>query len=177
MQKKGYIQIYTGDGKGKTTASLGLAMRALGHGWKVLIIQFTKNSRNDMDYGELVSSQLFPNLDIIQFGTDKVVYSNTISEEDKLQAKKGWLVAKEAISENKYNMIIMDELNVAMSLGLVDESDVVSTILSKPEEMEIVLTGRYAPASVISIAHLVTSMKPIKHYFDVGIPAREGIEY
>lgn len=177
MQKRGYIQVYTGDGKGKTTASLGLAMRALGHGWKVLIIQFTKGD-SATNYGEIISSCLFQNLDVLQYGTNRVVYSFNQMDEDTKEAQRGWKVAKQAITENKYDMIILDELNVVLSMDMLDEQEVVSTIQNKPENMEIVLTGRYAQPSIINIAHLVTEMRPIKHYFDdLGVMAREGIEY
>ena len=177
MLEHGYIQIYTGDGKGKTTASLGLALRALGHGWKVLIIQFTKGD-SGTSYGEIASSSKFlPNLDVVQFGMDRVVYSHNICMDDYKEAKKGWEYAKNAINSGEYQLVILDEINICVSMGMIKVSDVKNVLLNKPENLEIVLTGRYAHPELQALAHLVTEMKPIKHYFDMGVMARQGIEY
>ena len=177
MLEHGYIQIYTGDGKGKTTASLGLALRALGHGWKVLILQFPKGDCGT-SYGEIVSSSKFlPNLDVVQFGMDRVVYSHNICMDDYKEAKKGWEYAKEAINSGEYQLIILDEINICVALGMIKVSDVKNALINKPENLEIVLTGRYAHPELQALAHLVTEMKPIKHYFDIGVMARQGIEY
>ena len=177
MLEHGYIQIYTGDGKGKTTASLGLALRALGHGWNVLVLQFTKGDQGT-SYGELVSSSKFlPNLDVIQFGMDRVVYSHNICLGDFKEAKKGWEIAKDAIKGGKYQLIILDELNICVDMGMIKVSEVKEALLNKPESLEIVLTGRRAHPELVAMAHLVTEMKPIKHYFDTGVLARQGIEY
>ena len=177
--KHGYIQVYTGDGKGKTTASLGLAMRALGRCWKVLIIMFTKGGN---DYGELnsfknLSPEISQNLTIIQAGLDRIVYSNNKTQKDEEEIKKGWKLAKKAIKNDEYNLIILDEANIAIDLGLIDLDEMLETLKNKPEEMEIVLTGRNARQEIINIAHLVSEIKPIKHYWDTGITARKGIEY
>ncbi|MBQ8668472.1 cob(I)yrinic acid a,c-diamide adenosyltransferase [bacterium] len=175
----GYIQVYTGDGKGKTTASLGLAMRALGRCWKVLIIMFTKGGN---DYGELNSfTELSPtisdNLQIVQAGLDRVIYKENQNEQDELEIKKGWELAKKAIQNHEYQLIILDEANIAIDMGILDVDDVVKTLKNKPEEMEIVLTGRNAHPKIVEIAHLVSEIKPVKHYWDTGIAARKGIEY
>ena len=172
----GYIQIYTGDGKGKTTASLGLALRALGHGWKVLIIQFTKGD-SATAYGEVASSSLFPNLEFVQFGMDRVCYSHNVCLDDYREAKKGWEFAKNAINSGEYQLIILDEINICTAMNMIKVSDVRDTLLNKPDNLEIVLTGRYAHPELKAIADLVTEMKPIKHYFDKGVMARQGIEY
>ena len=177
MLDHGYIQIYTGDGKGKTTASLGLALRALGHGWNVLVIQFTKGKQDDNYYGEIATSKLLPSLEVVQFGMDRVVYSHNICIEDYKEAKSGWQFAKEAINSGKYQLIILDELNICIDMGLIKVSEVKDTLLNRPENLEIVLTGRRAHPEIIAMAHLVTEMKPIKHYFDIGVMARQGIEY
>lgn len=178
MLEHGYIQIYTGDGKGKTTASLGLALRAIGHGWNVLIIQFTKGGQDHNDYGEILSSaKLMPNLEVAQFGMDRVVYSHNICLDDFKEARKGWQLAKEAINSGKYQLVILDELNICTDLGLVKVSEVKETLMNKPSQLEVVLTGRRAHPEIIAMAHLVTEMKPIKHYFDMGVMARQGIEY
>lgn len=177
--KHGYIQVYTGNGKGKTTASLGLAMRALGRCWKVLIIMFTKGGD---DYGELnsfrnLSPEISKNLTIVQAGLDRIVYSDNKTESDKAEIKKGWELAKSAIQNDKYNLIILDEANIAIDLGFIELDDMLNVLKSKPDEMEIVLTGRNARPEIIDIAHLVSEIKPVKHYWDTGIAARKGIEY
>ncbi len=177
--KHGYIQVYTGNGKGKTTASLGLAMRALGRCWKVLIIMFTKGGD---DYGELysfrnLSPEIAENLTIIQAGLDRIVYADNKSEEDKKAIQKGWELAKKAIQNDEYNLIILDEANIAIDLGFIDLNEMISVLKNKPEEMEIVLTGRNAKPEIIDIAHLVSEIQPKKHYWDTGVMARKGIEY
>lgn len=177
--KHGYIQVYTGNGKGKTTASLGLAMRALGRCWKVLIVMFTKGGN---DYGELnsfrnLSPEISNNLTIVQAGLDRIVYKDNSTEEDKAEIKKGWEIAKKAIQNDEYNLIILDEANIAIELGFIDLNEIVDVLKNKPEDMEIVLTGRNAKQEIIDIAHLVSEIKPVKHYWDTGIVARKGIEY
>ena len=178
-EKHGYIQVYTGNGKGKTTASLGLAMRALGRDWKVLIIMFTKGGN---DYGELnsfrnLSPRISENLTIIQAGLDRIVYTNNKSELDAKEINKGWEIAKKAIQNHEYNLVILDEANIAIDLGLIDLDDVIKVLKSKPKEMEIVLTGRNAKPEIIELAHLVSEIRPVKHYWDTGVVARKGIEY
>jgi len=175
----GYIQVYTGDGKGKTTASLGLAMRALGRSWKVLIIMFTKGGN---DYGELnsfrqLSDKISDNLTIVQAGLDRIIYKNNKNDDDTKEIKKGWELAKKAIQNNEYQLIIMDEANIAIDLKILDVNEVVEVLKNKPEEMEVVLTGRNAHPKIVEIAHLVSKIEPVKHYWDTGVAARKGIEY
>ena len=175
----GYIQVYTGNGKGKTTASLGLAMRALGRDWKVLIVMFTKGGN---DYGELntfrqFSPRISENLRIVQAGLDRVIYKANENEKDHKKIKRGWNIVKKAIKNNEYQLIIMDEANIAIDMGILDVDEVINVIKSKPDEMEIVLTGRNAHPKIVEIAHLVSKIEPIKHYWDKGITARKGIEY
>lgn len=177
--KHGYIQVYTGDGKGKTTASLGLAMRALGRNWKVLIIMFTKGGN---DYGELnsfrqLSDKISDNLKIVQAGLDRIVYRNNETEEDVTEIHKGWELAKKAIKDNEYQLIILDEANIAIDMDILKVEEVVEVLKNKPDEMEIVLTGRNAHPKIIEIAHLVSKIEPVKHYWNTGIAARKGIEY
>ncbi|MBS6602814.1 MAG: cob(I)yrinic acid a,c-diamide adenosyltransferase [Brachyspira sp.] len=177
--KHGYIQVYTGNGKGKTTASLGLAMRALGRCWKVLIIMFMKGGD---DYGELnsfrnLSPEIAENLTIVQAGPDRIVYQKDKNETDAAEIKKGWELAKNAIQNDEYNLIILDEANIAIDMGFIDLQEMLQVLKNKPDEMEIVLTGRNARQEIIDIAHLVSEIKPVKHYWDTGISARKGIEY
>lgn len=177
--KHGYIQVYTGNGKGKTTASLGLAMRALGRCWKVLLVMFTKGGDN---YGELnsfrnLSPTIKDNLTIVQAGLDRIVYSSNKNTEDEKAILEGWELVKKAIKNNEYNLIIMDEANIAIALNIIDVDEVVEVLKNKPEEMEIVLTGRNAHEKIIEIAHLVSRIEPVKHYWDTGVVARKGIEY
>ncbi len=175
----GYIQVYTGNGKGKTTASLGLAMRALGRCWKVLIIMFTKGGD---DYGELnafreLAPDIANNLKIVQAGLDRIVYLDNQNEKDREEILKGWELAKKAIKNDEYQLIILDEANIAIDLGIIDVDEVVEVLKNKPDNMEIVLTGRNAHPKIIEIAHLVSNIEPVKHYWDTGIAARKGIEY
>lgn len=179
FDERGYIQVYTGDGKGKTTASLGLTMRALGRGWNVLIIMFTKGGTN---YGELYSfKELMQNLSnklkIVQAGADRIVYSSNANGEDIVAIKSGWEIAKKASASNEYQLIVLDEINIAIDLGLIELEEVKDFLKNKPLELEIVMTGRRAHPEIIEIAHLVSEIRPVKHYWNIGIPARKGIEY
>lgn len=178
-EQHGYIQIYTGNGKGKTTASLGLAMRALGRKWKVLIVMFTKGGDN---YGELISfknlsDEISNNLTIEQAGLNRIVYAKNKSEDDENEIKRGWELAKKAIINNEYQLIILDEINIAIDLKILDIDEVIDVLKNKPQNMEIVLTGRNAHKKAIEISHLVSEIKPVKHYWDTGVLARKGIEY
>jgi cob(I)alamin adenosyltransferase len=172
--EKGYIEVYTGNGKGKTTAALGLAFRAAGHGLKVLVIQFTKGQR---DYGELRAAQrLAPYLTIVQMGRDTFVSKDHPDPVDFQLAQKGLTAAREAVESKTYDIVILDEINVAIDYGLVALSDLLNLLDHKPDEVEIILTGRNAKPEVLERAHLVTEMVEIKHYYTKGVPARKGIE-
>ena len=178
FSKKGYIQVYTGDGKGKTTASLGLTLRALGRGWKVLLIMFTKGGD---DYGELYAFKKHftfgKQLEIIQAGLNRIIYSHNMGNEDVTEITNGWEIAKKAIKNDSYDLIILDEANIAIDLGLIDIDEMIQILTSKPNAMEVVITGRRAHHKLIDIAHLVSEITPKKHYWDIGVSAREGIEY
>jgi cob(I)alamin adenosyltransferase len=179
FDKIGYIQIYTGDGKGKTTASLGLTMRALGRGWKVLIVMFAKGGNL---YGELFSFQelspkLANQLKILQAGLDRIVYKNNITEEDKKAVSFGWESAKQAALSGEFDLIILDEANIAIELELISLESMKAFLKNKPPSLEIVITGRHAHSEIIDLAHLVSEINPVKHYWDIGVTARKGIEY
>ena len=171
---KGYIQVYTGNGKGKTTASLGLAVRAAGHGLKTVIIQFMKGW---IDYGELAGVRMLaPHVEIHQAGRDLFVDRRDPDPEDVRLAREGWKLALEVISGRKADIVILDEVNCAMDFGLLPVREVLEAIQGKPDGMELVLTGRGAPPEIIEAADLVTEMREIRHYYVKGVDARVGVE-
>jgi len=171
---KGYIQIYTGNGKGKTTAALGLALRAAGRGYKTFIGQFIKGQK----YGELTAiKRLEPLVDIKQFGRSAFIHVNKDADpQDIAKANKGLTTCLKAMLSGLYDIIILDEINVALYFNLIEEKKVHEFLDKKPENIEVILTGRYAPDSLIKRADLVTEMKEIKHYYTKKITARDGIE-
>jgi len=169
----GLIQVYFGNGKGKTTAALGLALRAAGRGKEVLIVQFMKK----WDYGELHSIQLIPQITIKTFGTKDFVHKGKAKEIDYQEAKKAFSEGVQAAKSGQYDMIIFDELNVAIYFELLELQQVLDFLEEKPEEVEIIITGRNAPKEIIDKADLVTEMCEIKHPYQKGIQARIGIEY
>jgi len=171
---KGYIQIYTGNGKGKTTAALGLALRAAGHKQRVYIGQFLKGHM----YGELLSAKILsPYITIEQFGRSGFIHvTKDPDTEDIQKAKRGLKKCLNAMLSKKYRIIVLDEINVAVYFKLVSEKEVLELLDQKPEDVEVILTGRYAPASFLKRADLVTEMKEKKHYYRKGVKAREGIE-
>ena len=170
----GLIQLYTGNGKGKTTASLGQALRACGHGLKVLMIQFMKGSKN---YGELLSSESVPGLEIVQKGLPTFVKKGEPSEEDLRLAAEGMDLARKTVKDAAHDILILDEINCAVDYGLVDVNEVLELIRNKPEKMELIMTGRYAPKELVEVADLVTEMKEVKHHYNTGVQMREGIEF
>jgi cob(I)alamin adenosyltransferase len=171
---KGCIQVYTGNGKGKTTAALGLAVRAAGHGLKTYFCQFLKGQ----DYGELSAIQkLSPLITIEQFGRKGFIHvTENPDKEDIERAQKGLQKCHKMMKSQKYQIIVLDEINVAVHFNLFEEKEIHDFLDEKPEEIEVILTGRYAPESFIERADLVTEMKEIKHYYKKGIRARQGIE-
>lgn len=171
---RGYIQVYTGDGKGKTTAALGLAVRAAGHGLRTIILQFMKGW---IDYGELQGVRMLaPHVEIHQAGRDTFVNRKDPDPEDVRLAREGWDLAKKLIGEGKADIVVLDEINCAMDFGLIPVEEVIETLRKKPDGMELILTGRGAPEAVIEIADLVTEMKEVKHYYAKGVDARVGVE-
>jgi len=170
--QKGYIHVYTGNGKGKTTAAFGLALRAVCAGKKVYIGQFIKGMR----YSELDAPKYLPNLVVEQYGRGCFIF-NSPTEEDIKLARQGLEKIARIIRSGEYDVVVMDEVNVAVYYKLFEPADVIEILKNKPEHVEIILTGRYAPQEFIDIADLVTEMREIKHYYQKGVLAREGIEY
>jgi cob(I)alamin adenosyltransferase len=168
------IQIYTGNGKGKTTAALGLAMRAAGHGLRVIIIQFMKGKIN---YGELQTTKKLPNISIEQYGRPDFVNPEEPDPEDIRLAREGLERAREVILSKKYDVVVLDEINVAVNFGLIQTRDVVKLLEKRPKKVELVLTGRYMPEEFAGYADLITECRELKHYFNEGTPAREGFDY
>jgi len=171
---KPHVRIYTGEGAGKTLAAFGLALRAIGHGQKVVIVQFLKGRKDVGEYK--VKERLSPNLEIYQFGREGFVSIRNPERVDHELARKGIEFAKQVL-QLKPDVLILDEVNLAASLGLIEVKDVLELIEKAPDDMVIVLTGRYAPKEFIDVADLVTEMKKIKHPFDRGESAKKGREY
>lgn len=178
MANLGLIQVYTGNGKGKTTASLGLAVRALGHGLNVCMIQFMKKNT---EYGECKASNMFPGFTLLQVGRNDFVDLENPEEIDKELAQSGWETAKSIIKSGDYDMVILDEINVAIACRILDVNRIVHFLTNNRKKLvkipEIILTGRYAVPEIIKIADIVTDMQEIRHNYSMGIEARKGIEF
>ena len=172
--EKGLVQVYTGDGKGKTSAAFGLALRAVGRGFKVYIIQFIKGG---FDYGELYVVKRIPNLELKAFGKGKFVTYVTPTGDDIKLARDAFKQAAKVVNSDKYDVVILDEINVALHLKLIRMREVVDLIRKKPEQVELVLTGRNAPTEIIKLADLVTEMREAKHPYAKGVPPRKGIDF
>jgi len=172
--KRGLVQIFTGDGKGKTTAALGTVLRALGHKLRVYIVYFMKG---DYPYGERHILPDLPNVDMASFGSLEFVDPENVKPEDIEQAKQALVAARKAIFSGSYDLVVMDEINVAVAWKLVELDEVAKLIKDKPANVELILTGRYADVELVKMADLVTEMLKIKHPYDEGIIAREGMEY
>lgn len=172
--ERGFVQIYTGPGKGKTTAATGLIVRALGQGFKTLLVRFLK-SDNDRS-GELLFLKGVPNLEIISSGIG-IWNGSTQTEEVRESVEKTFALAKEKILKNTFDLVVLDEINNVLAKHFLPLQEVLDLIAAKPQGVELVLTGRNAPLELIETADLVTRMEKVKHVFDQGIPARRGIEY
>jgi len=175
--KKGLVIVYTGNGKGKTTAALGLSLRAIGYEHKVCMLQFIKGSWH---YGEMDSSKkLGPNFELIAVGKGFVgiLDDNSPREEHEKYAAEALKICREKIFSEKYDVVILDEVNYAINLGLLDVKEIIKIIKEKPEKLDLVLTGNHAKEEIIKLADLVTEMKEIKHPFKSGIKAKKGIDF
>ncbi len=170
--RRGYVQVYTGNGKGKTTAALGLAMRAAGAGLKVFIAQFIKRGR----YSEHRALERFSDLITVRQYGEGFILKDQPTERDMAAAKNGLNEIGEAIGSGSYDMVIVDEVNVALYYHLIDVEDVLEWIRRKPAGVELILTGRNADDRIIAVADLVTEMREVKHYYTNGVKARVGIE-
>jgi cob(I)alamin adenosyltransferase len=169
---RGYVQVYTGDGKGKTTAALGLALRASGHGLHTYVGQFMKGRR----YGELQALRDHPYITLEQYGDPRCIRREEVTPEHVAQAHKGLDRARDAMLSGDYDLIVLDEVNVTIWFGLLTTEEVLAFLEQKPERVEVVLTGRRAPQALVRRADLVTEMREVKHYYQQGVKARVGIE-
>jgi len=176
--KEGLVQIYTGKGKGKTTAAVGQAIRARGRGLRILFVQFLKGKEGS---GEIPILENVGIKVICKGEKDKWIFPDRLKEEDKEKIRLEWTHFLDEISheviEEKYDLVILDEINVALYYGLIDKNKLIDFIRRKPTSLEIILTGRHASPELIELAHLVSEIKSIKHPFDAGMKARRGIEY
>lgn len=174
MSTEGLVEVFTGDGKGKTSAALGIALRAVGHGLRVHIVFFMKG---EFPYGEQKTLTMLSNITFERFGSERFVDPANIKAEEKEEARKALDAARKAMLSLNYDIIILDEINVAVSWKLIDVEEVVNLINARPEKVELILTGRHADPRVIQKADLVTMMMKVKHPYDRGVLARKGIDY
>jgi cob(I)alamin adenosyltransferase len=172
--RKGLVQVYTGNGKGKTTAALGAILRASGHGLKIFAVFFMKSN---YDYGEFSALSNLPNVSTASFGLRRLTDPDNPKPEEIEQARLALTAAREAVCSGNYDLVVLDEVNVALGFNLIGPDEVAKLIKDKPGNVELILTGRYADSRLIEMADLVTEMVNVKHPFDKGIKARKGIEY
>ncbi len=170
----GLVQIFTGDGKGKTSAALGTVVRALGQGLRVCIVVFMKG---DYPYSEWAFLSKVPDVKIARFGFNTFTDPSNVKPEEKEEAKKALATAREAMLSGDYDLIVLDEVNIAVAWQLIELEEVVKLIRDKPQNVELILTGRYADTKLVQLADLVTECLKIKHPYDEGIMARRGIDY
>lgn len=172
IKRSGYLQIYTGDGKGKTTAAIGLAVRAAGHNMTTYIGQFMKG----MHYGELTAIKKISQITIEQYGGNCCIRKEDVAEIHRVQAEEGLARSIAAIHSGRYDLVVLDEINVAVWFELLSVSDVLALIANRPANLELILTGRRAPRELIDRADIVSEVCEVKHYYNKGIQSRKGIE-
>jgi len=172
-QEKGLIAVFTGNGKGKTTAALGVILRSLGHGRRVCLILFMKGN---FPYGEQAILEKLPGVTLHRFGHLHFVDPGNVKEEERAEARRALDIARQAMQDG-YDLIVLDEVNIAVSWGLIDVEDLVRLIEEKPPHVDLVLTGRYAPQRLIELADLVTDMVEVKHPYKQGVKAKKGVDY
>ena len=170
--EKRFVQIYTGNGKGKTTAALGLSLRASGHGLKTYFGQFMKGRH----YGELTALRDHPHITIDQYGDMKCIHRDEVTQQHIDLAKDGLRAVHTAMVSGQYDIVVLDEINVAIWFGLVTVEEVLDVLKDRPENVEVILTGRFAPEKLIEAADLVSEMMEVKHYYTRGVLARDGFE-
>ena len=171
---QGLIQVYTGDGKGKTTCALGLALRAVGQGFKVYMVQFLKGRET----GEMqAAARLAPDLTLRSFGRPGLVNLRSPAPADLNLARQALDLAETLINAGEHDLVILDEINLAITYNLIPLDEVLTMLRERPPWVEVVLTGRQAPPEVVAMADLVTEMRPVKHYFEAGVKSRRGIEW
>jgi cob(I)alamin adenosyltransferase len=171
---QGLIQVYTGDGKGKTTCALGLALRAVGQGFKVAMLQFLKGRETGESQAGM---RLAPEMTLRFFGRPGLVNLKSPTPEDLARVREAWEVAKQTLAAGEHDLVILDEINLALAHGLIPLEEALTVLGQRPLRVEVVLTGRRAPQELLALADLVTEMVPIKHYYQAGVRARRGIEW
>ncbi len=172
--RKGCVEVLTGDGKGKTTSALGTVLRSVGHGFKACIVVFMKG---DYPYGEFETLSKIPNVTVATFGSRKFTNPEKVKPKERDQAEKALACGRKAMLSGNYDIVVLDEVNVAVAWKLIKLEDVIQLIQDKPPYVELILTGRYADPEIIKLADLVTECLKVKHPFDEGILSRKGIEY
>ncbi len=172
--RKGLVQVYTGNGKGKTTAAFGQALRAVGQGYRVCVIQFMKGRK----YGEFIAAEKhLPNLTIHLSGLDSFVMRDNPAPLDIELARQGLDMARRTIASGDFDMVILDEINVAADFGLILLDDIIALIKNKPASLDLILTGRYAPPEIVAIADTVSEIREVRHHYHAGVKERAGIEF
>ncbi len=171
MDEIGLVHVYTGDGKGKTTAALGMCARAVGHGYRALIVQFMKTAGT---YGE--NFLTLPGLEVVASGHDCLVFSKEITRADRDKAAEGMRLATQALRSGDYRIVVLDEVSVAIKFGLIDVKDVVRAVQERHEGVEAVITGRYAPPELLEIADYVSEVRAVKHPYQKGMTSRKGVD-
>ena len=171
---KGMMQVYTGDGKGKTTCALGLALRAVGQGFQVYMVQFLKGRET----GEAqAAARLAPDMTLRYLGRPGLVNLRSPDPEDVARLREAWDLARQVLAAGEHDLVILDEINLALTHGLIPLEEALEVLRQRPPWVEVVLTGRQAPPEVVDLADLVTEMRPVKHYYEAGVKSRRGIEW